>query len=103
MCKDNCKCSKELADCIVDDYGNGIKTKFVTKEWGEQLVFAVPDEGMNMETVDVVEEIRGDISDFFIGVRENLIKNYGESSKTVVVIHDMYSKEIMEILEKYRK
>ena len=90
MC-DNCKCNQE------------VKLEWVESEVGQQLKFAVPESGMNEPSVDVVEELRGEISDFFMGVREIMIKNYGKYSNTVVVIHDMYSKEIMEIIDSYRK
>ena len=61
MC-DNCKCNQEVKLEWVEDNGR------------QQLKFAVPESGMNEPSVDVVEEIRGEISDFFMGVRKVIVE-----------------------------
>lgn len=91
MCDGKCNCKSK------------IEIEEVQTDYGTQLRFAVPESGMNEPSVDVVDELRGEISDFFMGVRKVIVERYGESSEVVVTIHDMYSKEIMEIIDSYRK
>lgn len=56
MCEGNCKCKDKE-----------IKTVYVEKDWGEQMMFAVPPDGMNVnDSVSVVDEIWKEIDDYLI-------------------------------------
>ena len=84
MC-DNSKCK------------TAIETEWISTDYGQQLKFAVPESGMNEPSVDVVEEIKKDISIYFSEILKTCGTDYEKS-----IIREIYD-GVLEIFYEYRK
>ena len=85
-CNGNCTCKEKE-----------IKTVYVEKPWGEQMMFAVPEEGMNIDTVDVVEEIRKEIVVYF----SQMIKSRGSDYEKTTT-REIYD-AVLDIFYEFKK
>lgn len=96
-CNGNCTCKEK----------NDNRTEWVETDYGQQLRFAVPEEGMNVETVDVVEEIRSEVRKFLQSQIE-LFEGWKDvdcAPKVKKELRVLYltAMSIEEIFNKYRK
>jgi len=78
---------------------NRFKTEYVPMDWGDQLKFAVPPEGENEPSVDMVDEIKDEI----IGMIDYKLELNNKHGFTVERVCGSIKDDIVNIFNKYRK
>ena len=89
MCRGNCKSEGQTA----------IETEWIATNYGQQLKFAVPEEGENVETVEIVDGIKDEI----IGMIDYKLELNNKHGFTVEQVCGSIKDDIANIFNKYRK